>query len=199
MRSWLADGEQLIVRCRPHPRMLVFPIAVGLLLVVAGSAALAWLQPGQFARWAPAGQAFRQPAIVLLLTVVLLVEAAYPLRRVVRWAGTKYLLTNQRMVVRQGLLRRRQQNYVFARVHHVGFRQKMRQRPVRAGELDFDMGPDGIRTIPDVPEIQQFVNFTHEAWTELFRASYQHPVMDAYYADGVGMTGKELRKLGRDH
>lgn len=214
MRSWLADGEQVQVKCRPHSRILVWPIAVGLLLVMAASAALAKLQPSQFSSWAPNAAELRQPAIVLLLTAVVLVLVAYPLRRVVRWANTSYLLTNRRVVVRRGKLRTVQEDYYLARVESVDMRQKLRQRMVGAGELNLRMVAGGVRTVHEVPHIQEFRNHTHRAWEQLFRASFQQAPGPGYYADlgyyadevgsdGDGMkknlTGKELRKLGRDH
>ncbi len=207
MRKWLLDGEQVLLKCRPHARILVWPIAVGLLLVMAASAALAKLQPAQFAGWAPNASELRQPAIVLVLTAVVLLLVAYPLRRVARWATTSYVLTSQRVVVRRGRLRLLQEDYYLARVESVDMRQKLRQRMVGAGELDFHMTAGGVGTIHDVPHIVEFRNHTHRAWTHLFRSSIQQPPGPGYYADGVGldadgirrkMTRKELRKLGRD-
>lgn len=203
MRSWLVEGEQVSVKCRPHPRILVWPITVGLLLIVAASAALAKLQSAQFASWAPGAAQLREPAIVLLLTAVLLIEIAYPVRRVIRWANTRYVLTNQRLVIRRGNLRRSQDDFVLARVQSVDMRQKLRQRIVGAGELDFHMVTGGVRTVHDVPHIQEFKNYTHEAWMKLFRASFQPAPGQGYYAEEVDPSesqsiGKEQRKLGRE-
>lgn len=204
MRRWLADGEQVLVQVRPHARILVVPVAVGLLLVMVTSAGLAKLQPAEYYQWAPDAMELREPAIVLLLTAVLLVEIAYPLRRVVRWANTRYILTSERVVIRRGNLRRRQEDCVLARVQSVDMHQKLRQRMVGAGELDFHMTSGGVRTVHDVPHIQAFRNETHAAWMKLFRASFQQAPGSGYYAEDVGadeddLIGKELRKLGRDH
>lgn len=214
MRKWLKDGEQVLLKCRPHSRILVGPIAVGLLLVMATSAALAKLQPLQFASWAPNAMELRQPAIVLLLTAVGLLLVAYPLRRVVRWVNTSYVLTSRRVAVRRGILGRQQEDYYLARVESVDMRQKLRQRMVGAGELDFHMVAGGVRTVHDVPHIQEFRNHTHRAWEQLFRASIQQAPGPGYYADSGyyadeggpdedgmrrNLTGKELRRLGRDH
>lgn len=208
MRKWLAEGEQVQLVCRPHARILVWPIAVGLLLLMAASAALAKLQPAQFAGWAPDAGELRQPAIVVLLTAVVLLLVAYPLRRVVRWAGTSYVLTNQRVVVRRGRVRRQQEDYYLARVESLDLRQKLRQRMVGAGDLEFHMVTGGVLTVHDVPHILEFRNYTHRVWAQVFRASFQQAPVAAYYADQVGsdgdgmrrnVTGKELRKLGRNH
>ncbi|MCQ9163397.1 MULTISPECIES: PH domain-containing protein [unclassified Arthrobacter] len=208
MRKWLADGEQVQLVCRPHSRILVWPITVGLVLVMAASAGLAKLQPAQFYAWAPDVPQLRQPAIVLLLTAAVLLLVGYPLRRVVRWANTSYVLTSQRVVVRRGRLRRQQEDYYLARVESLDMRQRLRQRVVGAGDLQFHLVAGGVRTVHDVPHIQEFRNHTHRVWTQLLRASFQQAPGAGYYADEVGsdedgmrrhLTGKELRRLGRDN
>jgi hypothetical protein len=175
---------------------------------MAASAGLAKLQPAQFAGWAPQAAELRQPAIVLLLTAVGLLLVTYPLRRVVRWANTTYVLTDQRVVVRRGRLRRQQEDFYLARVESMAMRQKLRQRLVGAGDLDFHLAAGGVRTVHEVPHVAEFRNHAHRVWTQLFRESFQQAPGAAYYADGVGsdvdgmknnLTGKELRKLGRDH
>lgn len=218
MSRWLAEDEQVLLLVRPHARVLVWPVGVGLLLVMAASAALAKLQPAQYEQWASAAPALREPAIVLLCTAVLLVQVAYPLRRVVRWAGTRYVLTSQRMVVKEGGLGRRQADYALAGVQGIDMRQKPLQRLAGAGELDFHMVTGKVNTVHNVPHIVQFRTETHKAWMALFRASFQQAPGPGYYAVDVGhghlgtshndghhddagrhLSGKELRKLGRDH
>ena len=52
MHKWLLAGEQVEIRCRPHARILIWPITVGLFIILWGSAALAKLQPEPFEDWA---------------------------------------------------------------------------------------------------------------------------------------------------
>ncbi|MGA7205743.1 MAG: PH domain-containing protein [Specibacter sp.] len=208
MRRWLADGEQVQSISRPHSRILIAPLSVGLLLVMGTSAALAKLQPGEYAGWAADFPQLREPAVVLLLTAVILVGIAYPLRRVIRWANTHYILTSQRLVVRRGGLRRRQEDHVLAQMQGMDVRQKVRQRMVGSGDLELHMANGSIRTVHEVPNIHAFRNYAQEQWMKLFRASLQQAPGLGYYAEDVdfeeaGMIeneiGKELRKLGRDH
>jgi len=199
MRSWLAEDEQVIIRSRAHSRILVWPVTVGLLMISACSAALARLQPAVFAQWAPGAAPFREPAIVLLLTAVLLLQVAYPIRRVVRWASTWYILTSRRFVVRSGNLRRHQQDHWLEQVEQVDMRQKLRQRIVGAGELEFYMMNGGLRRISDVPHIAAFKNKTDEAWTQLVRVPLPQTPSLGYYADEDDTTGKELPQFGADH
>jgi hypothetical protein len=199
MRSWLADGEQLIVRSRPHARVLVMPIAVGVVVLAVTFMMLAWLQPEPYHRLLPDGTVMRQPAIVLVLTAAVMVEAAYPLRRCLQWAGTKYLLTSRRIVTREGWLRRTRRDFPLAAVRYTQCKQNLAQRMVRSGNLVLDMGESGVGTINDVPEVNTFRDYTVEAIDDLSHAAIRKRPAAGDYADEVDLTGRELRKLGRDH
>jgi hypothetical protein len=208
MRKWLADGEQVQCISRPHSRILVAPLAVGLLLVMGTSAALAKLQPAEYYGWAADFPQLREPAIVLLLTAMVLIQIAYPVRRVIRWANTRYVLTSQRLVVRRGTGRRHQEEHHLVQVQGMDVRQKIRQRMVGSGDLVLQMSNGSTRTVREVPNIHAFKNYANEQWMKLFRASFQQAPGPGYYAEDVdfeedGMIdneiGKELRKLGRDH
>lgn len=199
MRNWLADNEQVIIRCRPHSRILVWPITVGILMVAATAAALAKLQASEFEKWAPDARVFREPLIVLLLSAVILLQVSYPVRRVIRWANTWYILTSHRFIVRRGRLRRHQVDIQLEAVERVEMRQKLRQRVVGAGQLEFYMMNGGHRTIADVPYVAAFKNETDEAWTQLFRGTLAQTPSLGYYADEDDLTGKELPQLGADY
>lgn len=199
MRNWLLEDEQVVIRCRPHSRILVWPITVGLLLVLVGSAALAKLQPVPFAGWAPGAGPWREPAIVLLVAVVVILELAYPVRRVLRWAWTRYILSNQRLLVRRGPWGRIEEIHVLEQVEEVRPVQNWRQRMVGSGDLQLHMFRGAMRTVAEVPVLKRFNGETQHVWTRVFRASIQQTSHQGDYAGEVGMTEKERRKLGRNN
>lgn len=207
MRNWLADGEQVLIRCRPHARILVWPVVVGLLVIMGAGAALARLQPVQYASWAADVPLLREPAIVLLVTLVLFIEILYPVRRALQWAGTRYILTSRRFVLRRGTLGRRSHECLLTQVHSIEMRQKLRQRPVGSGELDVHLQNGTRHTFHEVPCVDEFHAEVQTAWSQALRASFQQAPGPGYYAGQVGLgandddghlNGKELRKLGRD-
>ncbi|MDJ0317100.1 MULTISPECIES: PH domain-containing protein [Arthrobacter] len=175
MRSWLRSREQVVIRCRPHSRILIWPITAGLLLVLVGSAALAKLQSVPFAQWAPSSAAapWREPAIVILVVAVVLLELIFPVRRVLRWNWTRYILTNQRLLVRRGPLSRIEQIHDFEQVQEVRPVQKWRQRMVGSGDLQLYMYRGAMRTVAEVPDLKSFNEETQQAWTRVFRESIQ--------------------------
>ncbi|POH74962.1 PH domain-containing protein [Arthrobacter glacialis] len=171
--SWLEQGEQVLIDTRPHARVLLWPITVGLMMILGASATLAKLQPGPFAEWAPQSGPVREPAIVLLVTAVVLLLLAYPVRRTLRWASTHIVLTNQRLVVRHGPRRRKAHFHVLAHIQEVRPVQNWRQRLVGSGDLQLHMYRGQMRTIKEVPVVKEFNSETQQAWTAVFRASIQ--------------------------
>lgn len=198
MPRWLLADEQVEIRCRPHPRILLWPITVGLALIFAGSAGVAALQPGPFAKWASGAETLREPALFLVIAVVLFLLVIYPLRRVLRWAGTRYILTNQRLLVRRGLLAQVKETHVLEQIQEVRPVQKWRQRMAASGDLQLHMFRGPMRTIAEVPALYRFNNEVQQVWTKVIRASIQQTPYQEGYSGDVDTTEKELRKLGRD-
>ncbi|MFQ4149690.1 PH domain-containing protein [Arthrobacter sp. LAPM80] len=173
MPKWLLEDEQVELRIRPHPRPLIWPITVGLMLLFIGFAGLGALQPVPFARWAPGAAALRQPAVALVSTGVIFMLLAYPVRRVLRWVFTRYVLTNQRLLVRRGVLGRIKEIHVLEQVQEVRPVQNWRQKMVGSGDLQLHMYRGPVRTIAEVPVLNRFNSETQQAWTKVFRESIQ--------------------------
>lgn len=199
MRSWLWDGEQVQISCRPHARILIWPITVGLVLILAASAGLAKLQPRTYGQWAPGGEQFREPAIVLLVVTVGLLLLLYPVRRVLQWTSTRCILTSKRLMVRRGVLRRSWDTFILEHVQEIRPVQNWRQRMVGSGDLQLVMVAGPVRTMREVPELNRFNSVTQQAWSAPFRDALARIPHGEYYAGDVGKRKKELRKLGRDN
>ena len=198
MRSWLQEGEQVEIRCRQHARILIWPVTVALVLVFAAAAGLAKLQPVPFSQWAYGAGAWREPAVVVLFAVGVFLLLAYPVRRVLRWVNTRYVLTNQRLLVRRGLFGRITEVHVLEQVRQVLPHQKWRQKMAGSGDIQLHMLAGYVRTVVEVPELKRFNEEIQKAWTAAFRAAIQQTPPEGDYASEVGMNEKELRKLGRD-
>lgn len=171
MHKWLLEGEQVEICCRPHARILIWPITAGLLVILAGSAALAKLQPGPFSRWAPGMDPWREPALVLLVVGVSLFLLLYPVGRTWRWAWTRYFLTSQRLLVRRGPFGRFTATYFLEQIQEVRPVQKWRQKPSGSGDLQLYMYRGPMRTLAEVPVLTRFNSETQHAWLKVFRTS----------------------------
>lgn len=149
----LEPGEQVIVAARPHAGPLAGPVLLAVLTCALGGFALGYLGrdtiPAELAEWAPV----LGPAVVL---VVLLVLLRFCLPPVLRWNGTRYVLTNRRMIHRRGVLRRREHDLPLASIYQLEARQGIAERMQRSGTLRIDLGRDRIIDYPSVPEVHRF-------------------------------------------
>lgn len=151
----LAPGERVILLTRPQGRSLVFPAAL-FILIPAGCAFAAGalvrnqqsLDPG-IGAWVPAAVA----AIAVVGLVLMMLGCLRPL---LRWLGTRYVLTSGRLISRRGILRRHELQSPLVAVRQVGMVQSMRQRVLRCGNICLDMGNGQGTTYVDVPEVSRF-------------------------------------------
>lgn len=171
MPRWLLNGEQVEFSFRSHRRIIIWPITVALVLVFAGSLALGGLQPRRFEQWAPGGDVWREPAIVAVVLSVTILLLAYPVRRILSWCGTRYVLTNHRILVRRGLFNRIKESYLLDHVQEVRAVANWRQKMVGSGDVQLHLLGGRVRVIADVPELSRFNGETQEAWRKAVQAS----------------------------
>jgi uncharacterized membrane protein YdbT with pleckstrin-like domain len=141
----LAEGEQVRLDLHPHWHQLLGPIV--LLPVTVGLASyLFFLVPhGDLRvplRW-----------VITAATVGILVRwVALPW---LRWSATRYVVTDRRVVVRGGLVRRRGRDIPLNRITDASFDCRLSERLFRCGTLTLESaGEHGRLVIADVPEVE---------------------------------------------
>jgi membrane protein YdbS with pleckstrin-like domain len=139
-------AEPVRLRVRPHARALVLPVLVLLgVLAAAGFGAGRlpegrWQEPG---RWA-----------VAVLALALLVRAS--LLPWLRWLTTALVVTDRRVVVERGVLRRTSRGVPLSRVADVGIERSALQRLLGSGTLVLDtVGERGGVVVTDVPRVRE--------------------------------------------
>lgn len=171
----LAEDEDVVRHLHPHWLALVTPV-LALLLVVGGTSFGAALVPG-----GPAQGTVR----AALAGVALLVLVVAVVRPLLRWRTTHYVLTTQRVLLREGVLTRRGRDIPLSRIAEVSYRQTLGQRLVGSGSVTIDCGGDGGVTVLDrVPG--------SEGIQQLLVALMEDDV------DRRGMAGVPLPRAGRD-
>lgn len=177
IRLKLAPGERIIVASRPHASQLVWPVALAVLVCAAAGFGYGYLDrdslPGQAADW----RGYLQPAVVVVAAVLLGRFSVPPL---LRWAFARYILTNRRLIHRQGVLRRRERELALASVFQLEAWQTVRERMQRSGTLAVDVGYDRVVHYEHVPEVHKFKAIVLAAIGQL--------PMTAMF-DGVDMEG----------
>ncbi len=135
----LNPGEQVVVDVVPHWKYLLRPALV-VVLVLAGAIVALQLQP-QPPRWA-------QLAVAGLMVLSLLWLAA----RYLRWVTTSFVVTNQRLILRKGVLRRSGREILIDRLSDISYKQTLSDRLMRCGDIVLEApGREGQEVLADLP------------------------------------------------
>jgi uncharacterized membrane protein YdbT with pleckstrin-like domain len=140
----LVEDEQVAVHRHPHWKMLVVPVVVLLLVVGVASFLAALVSAQSWAPWAWLGLAVAGLALVGRFTV-------FP---VVRWRTTHFVVTDRRVLVREGVLTRQGMDIPLKRISSVQFRQGLLERMLGAGTLLIESDSDESLEFNDVPGVR---------------------------------------------
>lgn len=182
MRPRLAPGERLIGRTRRQPRRLVGPFAVFLLTLMGLGYTYGWLSRRGLDPWVTEWKPLLLAAAALLAVLVILRFCLTPL---LRWAGTWYILTDRRLLVRRGYLHRHTQELLLWNIHQLHLRQTLLERWLHSGTLIVDTGYGRTTEFPDVPDAERFRALTAAAIEALPRSPKVHGVDVEEQTDGM--------------
>jgi uncharacterized membrane protein YdbT with pleckstrin-like domain len=197
MRKDLVPGEQVITVTRPQPRKLAGPAAAFIAAPAAAAFASAWTLRGELTRAVPAISADWAPWTVLACVLAAAwIWLAYCLPPLLRWQGTRYILTSRRVVARYGMVRRRDEQVNLGSVRNVTVHQSVLQRVLRSGNISLETGYQGLVTIEDVPEAARFRDFVLDAVAELPAGG--DPEIDELQNQADDALPWELREGGHD-
>ena len=156
----LTTDEELILDLRPHWIALVGPIVVILLVIAAWGILIPKLPDRGFGHTA---------GLIALLAVGAFLVIFYCLRTLVRWATSHFVVTNERVIHRQGLISKTSMEIPLDRLQNVRFHQGVFERMIGAGDLTLESaGERGDNKFSDIrnPEHVQKVIYEHaEAFT----------------------------------
>lgn len=146
----LTDGEEIIDQFRPHWKVLLPALAWAMLLAAAVGAVLAATSDTSW-RWASAA-------------IALLVWAVLAARSIVDWLFTNYVLTNERIVVRQGFIARTGTEIPLENIVNVLFSQSVLERVLRYGDVTIESaGSQGQSRLEDIPDPEAFQSEVYAA------------------------------------
>jgi uncharacterized membrane protein YdbT with pleckstrin-like domain len=119
-RKLLIPGEEIVLELRPHMVALALPALVALASVVLG----VWLMI-QF-------DGFMQTLVVVVALVALVV---YPLRQLVWWVTSDFVVTTSRVIHREGFIAKRSMEIPLDKINDVRFEQGIVDRVLGAGTI----------------------------------------------------------------
>jgi len=132
----LNESEEVVLDLRPHWAKLFFPV-VWVVVAIAATAASSLLD-------AP-------PVLIFALLAVLAVAVVLLLARYVRWTTTNFVVTNERLIHREGIIAKKGIEIPLDRVQTIRFSQSVFERMIGAGDLLIESaGETGQNTFTDI-------------------------------------------------
>ena len=141
----LSENEQVVIHKHPHWKMLVLPVLV-LLVTVGLGAYLASLV---------SDQSWHLIAWIVLAAIALVLVVWFTVVPLIRWRTTHFVITTQRVLVREGVLSRSGIDIPLARVNSVQFRHTFFQRLLGCGTLVIESASDEPLEFDDIPQVER--------------------------------------------
>ena len=140
-----SDDEYLVLRLRPHWKVLIRAVLVAVLVVAVALVAEVLIPSGSAA---PAARLVVGAVAILALMLWLMVP-------VLRWRTTTYELTSRRLRVRDGIVTRRGRDIPLSRITDVSFETGLLDRILGAGTLVVESpGEHGQVRLTQIPHVQ---------------------------------------------
>lgn len=110
------------------------------------------------------GNGFGDKVLKIVFIALLLVCIVWAISRYLRWATTYFVVTSDRVIFRQGVLRKVGVQIPLERVNNVNFQQTIFERMLGAGDLLIESGgKDGNQRFTDIKHPDRITNIIHEA------------------------------------
>jgi len=181
----LTEGEEIVREFRPHWRMLVVPLGWTLLLVAA--VVLTWIYPPD--------QTWFDWGVTGIAAVAWLVLGLYPL---IAWFFTLYVLTNERLIRRSGVLARHGLEIPLEQINDVTFTQTILERILHSGDLLIESaGTQGQSKFSNIPEPEEFHSLLYKV-REDRSMSLQGAVRGQPHGDDSVSRLERLARLERE-
>ncbi|NUR62308.1 MAG: PH domain-containing protein [Catenulispora sp.] len=141
----LAPGEQIDLAMRPHWKALILPV-LNLIVAVAAFGAAVGFSSGDARKWAAIGVG----ALALIDIVV------FTLRPWIIWLNKNYVVTNKRLIIREGFIHRHGRDMPLVKINDVSFQHNgLLDRILGCGTLVVESaGEHGQEQLQDIPHVE---------------------------------------------
>lgn len=145
----LAPDEQLILHRHPHWKMLFWPVVT---LIVA--TALAGFGGGL--AWRKITDETTRSVVLLVIVIVWVIIVGWRfVAPLISWKSTHFIVTDRRVLVRQGVLTHTGIDIPMSRISSVQFRHGLFDRMLGTGTLIIGSSSDEPLEYDDIPDVQQ--------------------------------------------
>jgi uncharacterized membrane protein YdbT with pleckstrin-like domain len=141
----LSPSEHVVIHKHPHWKMLLLPVL--LFLVVVGL--------GAFLASLAASTSWALVAWMTIGVVGLLLIAWLTLVPLVRWRTTHFIITSDRVMAREGVIKRTGLDIPLSRINSVRFEHGLIDRIVGCGTLIIESASDEPLEFDDIPQVER--------------------------------------------
>jgi uncharacterized membrane protein YdbT with pleckstrin-like domain len=145
----LAGDEQVVLHRHPHWKRLFWPVVV---LILASAAASFGLAVVNNTNWDPTA---KRVVFAVIGAIWLLVIGWLTLWPFLTWLTTHFVITDRRVMYRQGVLSRSGIDIPLARINSVEFRHRLIDRILRTGTLIVESASQDPLPFHDIPRVEQ--------------------------------------------
>jgi uncharacterized membrane protein YdbT with pleckstrin-like domain len=141
----LSPSEHVVIHKHPHWKMLLLPVLLFLVVVGLGAflASLAASTSWALVAWMTIGVAG-----LLLIAWLTLVP-------LVRWRTTHFIITSDRVMAREGVIKRTGLDIPLSRINSVRFEHGLIDRIVGCGTLIIESASDEPLEFDDIPQVER--------------------------------------------
>jgi uncharacterized membrane protein YdbT with pleckstrin-like domain len=143
----LSEKEQVIVHSHPHAKMLIWPV-FWLVVVLGAGIWLSTLTGGVAAPWDSVSMIAIGVVGVILLGWLFLTP-------LVRWRTTHFVVTTDRLIVREGVIKRTGIDIPLRRISSVQFEHGLVDRIFGCGTLIVESSSDEPLRFDDIPNVER--------------------------------------------
>ncbi|TIC86723.1 PH domain-containing protein [Nocardioides sp. GY 10113] len=140
-KKLLNPGERLLISTRQHPKALIGPVLVAVLLLAVGI----FVQVRADQEW-----------LTLTVWVLCLLGILWwSVRPFLAWLSTVHAFTDRRLITRRGIITRRGHDIPLARISDVSIEIHLLDRPFSCGSLLIaDASTHGLVRLNDIPDVE---------------------------------------------
>lgn len=145
--SLLSEGERIITHKHPHFKMLIFPVLIGAVVL----AVAIWLG-------ILSGDAGSPWDLVSLIAIIVIgggVLVWLVLTPLVRWRTTHFVVTTDRVIAREGVIKRTGIDIPMGRINSVRFEHDLLDRIFGSGTLIIESASDEPLQFEDIPQVEK--------------------------------------------
>ncbi|MDE9367410.1 PH domain-containing protein [Luteipulveratus sp. YIM 133132] len=142
----LAQGESVVMELRTHVKKIVAPLVVLVLTIVAALLLAWWVRSNDWPNW----------IVYVVLGLALLAVLAWVVVPILKWRTSIYVITNRRLITREGIITRTGRDIPLYRINDVTYEKDLLDRLLGCGTLVVSDATEkaGVK-LYDVPRVEQ--------------------------------------------